>query len=98
MLRFIPIERPSGETHRTRATLDAARRRVQEALGPGVKVGDVQAGGFEVVTSNEDAEEQIKSAVSEVAMTEGRGAPMMVASSGAIIPEQDPMDGSMIGL
>jgi len=98
MLRFVPIERPSGEHHRMRASLAAARKRIQDSLGPGVEVGEIRAGGFEVLTSDENAEEQIKAAVSETAMTEGRGSALTIARSGAILPEQDPMDGSMIGL
>jgi hypothetical protein len=98
MLRFVPIQSTTMQRDRMRVSLTAARRRIQESLGPGVEVGEIQTGGFEVVTSDENAEDRIKEAVAETAMKEEDGHGLVIASSGAIIPEQDPMDGSMIGL
>jgi len=97
MLRFIPIERPGGDRELMRTALLSARKNIQEALGPDAQVGPIANGGFEVVTENPEAEGEIREAVSE-SLTQESAPGLRMTSKGAIVQDQGPADGSMIGL
>ena len=98
MLRFIPIERPGGQREQARIALAAARVQIKEALGPDVIVGPIVAGGFEVETTDPDAEDRITEAVRQTAMQDEMTGGLLLTAKGAIVEDQPSADGSMLGL
>ena len=81
-----------------RRALASARRRIEESLGPEAQVGPVSAGGFEVVTPDEDAEEQISEAMSESVMDQESVPGLRITENGLMVADQPSVDGSMLGL
>jgi len=81
-----------------RRALASARSEIEEALGPGTKVGPITRGGFEVFTDDPSAEEQISEAVSKSALRERPTGSLVLTERGMIVQDQEAVDGSMIGL